>query len=110
MPPPETGKQRAARIPLDYFKHPTRLDLGRGWWALAAAAALALGGVATGWLGRGQGQGYYSRGPVAAVHATWEDNCTACHAPFTPLSGEAWAGRFVGDVHAMNQKCESCHA
>ena len=22
MPPPETGKQRAARIPLDYFKHP----------------------------------------------------------------------------------------
>jgi hypothetical protein len=110
MPPPETGRQRAARIPLDYYKHTTPLDRGRGWRALALAALLALGGVATGWFTGGQGQGYYSRGPVAAVHTTWEDNCTACHTPFAPLSGEAWPVRFTGDVAAMNQKCEACHA
>jgi hypothetical protein len=110
MPPPETGRQRAARIPLDYYNHPNPLDLGRGWWALGIAALLALGGVATGWLASGHGQSYYSRGPVAAVHATWEDNCMACHTPFTPISGEAWAGSVLSDVPAMNQKCNACHA
>ncbi len=110
MPPPETGRQRAARIPLDYYKHTTPLDRGRGWRALALAALLTLGAAATGWFAGSQGQGYYSRGPVAAVHATWEDNCTACHTPFTPITGEAWPGRFIGDVHELNQKCETCHA
>ncbi len=109
MPPPQTGRQRAARIPLDYYKHPTRLDWGRGWWALGLAALVALGWWATGWLWAGQGQAYYSRGPVAAVHASWDSDCTACHTPFTPVGGEAWAKRFVTDAHAMNQKCEACH-
>ena len=110
MPPPVTGKQRAARIPLDYFKHPTVLDWGRGWWALAIAALVALGWAASGWLMSGQGQTYYSRGPVAAVHATWDNDCMACHTAFTPLSGDAYAKHFVSDAHAMNQKCEACHA
>jgi Cytochrome c7 and related cytochrome c len=110
MPPPVTGKQRAARIPLDYFKHPTFLDWGRGWWALAIAALVALGWAASGWLMSGQGQTYYSRGPVTAVHATWDNDCMACHTAFTPLSGDAYAKHFVLDTHAMNQKCEACHA
>jgi hypothetical protein len=110
MPPPVTGKQRAARIPLDYFKHPTFLDWGRGWWALAIAALVALGWAASGWLMSGQGQTYYSRGPVTAVHATWDNDCMACHTAFTPLSGDAYARHFVLDTHAMNQKCEACHA
>ncbi len=110
MPPPQTGRQRAARIPLDYYKHPTLLDWGRGWWALGLAALVALGWWGSGWLWAGQGQAYYSRGPVAAVHASWDSDCTACHTPFTPVGGEAWAKRFVSDAHAMNQKCEACHA
>ena len=110
MPPPQTGRQRAARIPLDYYKHPTRLDWGRGWWALGLAALVALGWWATGWLWAGQGQAYYSRGPVAAVHASWDSDCTACHTPFTPVGGEAWAKNFVAHAHEMNQKCEACHA
>jgi hypothetical protein len=110
MPPPVTGKQRAARIPLDYFKHPTFLDWGRGWWALLIAALVALGWAASGWLMSGQGQTYYSRGPLTAVHATWDHDCMACHTAFTPLSGDAYAKHFVSDAHAMNQKCEACHA
>jgi len=109
MPPPVTGKQRAARIPLDYFKHPTFLDWGRGWYALAIATLIALGWAASGWLMSGQGQTYYSRGPVTAVHATWDNDCMACHTAFTPLSGDAYAKHFVHDTHAMNQKCEACH-
>ena len=108
--PPQTGRQRAARIPLDYYKRPTLLDWGRGWLALGIAALVALGWWATGWLWAGQGQAYYSRGPLTAVHASWDSDCAACHTPFTPVGGEAWAKRFVSDVHTMNQKCEACHA
>jgi hypothetical protein len=106
MPPPETGRQRAIRIPLDYHKHPTRLDWGRGWWALVIAAVLALGGVAVAWAMSGS-RGT-SRGPVAAVHATWDNDCAACHESFLPASDEAWATHLTS-VAAMNQKCEGCH-
>ena len=53
--PPQTGRQRAARIPLDYFKRPTLLDRGRGWYALAVAALLAVAWPVAGWLTSGQG-------------------------------------------------------
>ena len=47
---------------------------------------------------------------MAAVHASWDSDCAACHTPFTPVGGEAWAKHFVSDPHAMNLKCEACHA
>jgi hypothetical protein len=109
MPPPVTGKQRAARIPLDYYKHPTFLNWGRGWWAFLIAVLVPVAWIGSGYLMSGQGQTYYSRGPVTAVHATWDHDCMACHTAFTPLSGDAYTKHFVMDNHAMNQKCEACH-
>src|SRR5690349_6802286 len=86
----ETGKQRASRIPLDYYKRANGLEKWRLWLSL-----LALVVVLGGWLGWGlvrsdQVQGTYSRGPVAAVHAAWDHDCAACHAPFQRMSRDNW--------------------
>jgi hypothetical protein len=100
----ETGKQRATRIPLDYYKEPNSLER----WKLGLGLAALL--LTTGWLAAGllqsdQGRTNYSRGPVAAVHATWEDNCTVCHVPFSPIRGNFWAS---GEESSKN--CQACHA
>ena len=109
MPPPVTGKQRAARIPLDYFKHPTFLDWGRGWWALAdrRARGSGLGGVrladerpgpdlllARAGDGRSCDMGPRLHGLPYGFHAV--ERRRLCQA-------------FRLDAHAMNQKCEACH-
>src|SRR5207248_9653356 len=63
----ETGKQRAVRIPLDYFKQADALTR----WKLrftALALVLALGWWAIGFVMTDEGRLRYSRGPVAAVH------------------------------------------
>jgi hypothetical protein len=104
MPPPETGKQRASRIPLDYYKQPNSLERWKLWLGLAVLL-LTTGWLAAGLLRSDQGRTDYSRGPVAAVHATWEDNCTVCHIPFSPIRGNIWAS---GDE--TNKKCRACHA
>jgi hypothetical protein len=110
MAPQETGKQRAARIPLDYYKKPDNLQRLKGW--LTDIAFVALVWLIVGVVWQSRGQSLYSRGPVAAVHAAWEDNCNACHTPFQPLSGESFLLnlRPIDDRHASEYKCQSCHA
>src|SRR3954451_16887790 len=81
----ETGRQRATRIPLDYFKRPDALTRWKGW--LSLLALLVAGGWAVSGLVRSdQGRLSYSRGPVAAVHAAWDSDCAACHVDFSPMS------------------------
>lgn len=109
MPPRETGKERASRIQLDYYKHPDRLLRVKLWLTLAALVPALL------WLVGGlvysrQAQALYSRGPVAAAHAAWEDKCEVCHTAYQPLSSENVTHGFVGDPHASDQKCTACHA
>src|SRR2546425_8653036 len=109
MPPRETGKERASRIELDYYKHPDRLQRMKLWLTLAALVPALL------WLVGGlvyskQGQSLYSRGAVAAVHAAWETKCEVCHTSYQPLSSENVAHRFVSNPHASDQKCTACHA
>jgi hypothetical protein len=105
----QTGKQRASRIPLDYFKHP---DLMERWKTrlLVLAVLLAAGWIGFGYLRSDTVNLRYARGPVASVHAAWEANCNACHVSFTPIQGGSWASGLVGDSHASDAKCQSCHA
>jgi hypothetical protein len=107
----ETGKFRASRIPLDYYKHTDRLDR---WRRRLLGLAVLLG---VGWGGltllRGDaGRMTFSRGPVAAVHATWENQCQVCHVSMTaPIGSEtrwlpAW---FTEKTHTTDQQCQACH-
>jgi hypothetical protein len=108
MPPQETGKQKAARIPLDYYKHPDTIQKVKRWlWivALVLSGLWLVGGVLSG----NQAQQPYSRGPVAEVHYKWNDDCARCHTSFHPLSGENWMNRVV-NPHTSDAKCEACHA
>ncbi|MBY0524357.1 MAG: hypothetical protein K2R98_13205 [Gemmataceae bacterium] len=103
----ETGKQRASRIPLDYFKKP---DAIQRWKLRLTVLALV---VAVGWWLSGlvrsdRGNLMYSRGQVATVHAAWNAECNACHEPFRPIGGNAGVSKLFG--HASDQKCETCHA
>jgi hypothetical protein len=107
MPPQETGKQRAARIPLDYYKH---ADVLESW-------KLRLGGLAMivtlTWVGlhfalSEQPHFHASRGSVASVHQAWDAQCSACHADFTPISSHSWAPPFLRDP-ADSNRCQACH-
>ena len=107
----ETGKQRAARIPLDYYNHPSRLERWKDWLGLVAVL------VSGGWLATGllcqDGDRRYSRGPVANVHQTWDANCAACHEAFVPIQSDHWAANWMPSWFASTRKdhqCTSCHS
>jgi len=106
----ETGKQRAIRIPLDYYK---RWDPIQRWKVGLAAIAgvLALAWWASGFVTKDKGQAKYERGLVAAVHAEkpGDDNCTACHVPFSPISAQRGPATLIGNIHTSDAKCEECH-
>lgn len=112
---PTTGKQRAARIELDYLKRPHPLDRPKKLLALLA------GGIAAVWCasgfvpGIGDGDLRYSRGPVAAPHATWDAECSACHSSFKPIGEGKWAEPLAQSLLGADLKwksdlhCSNCH-
>ena len=84
----ESAKRRSLRVPLDHYAqsgciapHEAALVGYRGLCGLAYAAWLMVGGRSE--------QQHASPGPVAAVHAAWNDDCQACHRDFQPLRSDA---------------------
>jgi len=109
MAPQETGKQRAARIPLDYYKHADLLES----WKLRLTGIVLL--ISLGWAGihfalGGQRHFQASRGPVAGVHQVWDAQCNACHVGFTPISSNSWAPFFLHSPTDSSTQCQNCHA
>jgi predicted CXXCH cytochrome family protein len=100
----QRGKDKAARVPLDYFRRG-----GRRKWPitalLVAVTLLAVGAaLATGWWRR-----VAAPGPVHFAHAAWETDCAACHAPFQPTaSRNAWLS--LGPGSPSDALCQHCHA
>ena len=116
-----TGKQRALRVPLTHHKRKDQLVRSRLTWTVVATI------FAGGYFFmdmvpiKGLGEERYSHGPVATVHATWENECEACHIDFVPIRSDAWAVKEgwlasllpaeAGDqpARASDKKCQSCH-
>ena len=104
--PLPTGKGRASRIPLDYYKSLNGLERTKLTLTLVALCGTAI------WLAWGAfaqpngGQARYSHGPVAAVHAKWDNDCMACHVPFSPISDQ---NLFMNHPATADQKCVDCH-
>ena len=104
----ETGKQRAIRVPLQYYTTP---DWVQRYKVKLAVVALVL--TAAWWstgLVRSEGRFRYSRGPVATVHAMWETQCETCHEPFTPIGDRDWFADISGWTWDSDAKCKVCHA
>jgi len=98
-----TVKQRAVRIPLDYFRHKSGLDRWKGGLALLAVAA---GLIYIAWSTTGSsGPSHFSPGPLTSVHSMWNDRCEVCHQSFTPTAAGAWSG----NPHAADVLCQACH-
>ena len=91
----ETGKDRWRRVPKNYFKtsdpiQKVKLQLS------ALAGMLAVGWWAAGvdWSGKMPSTTDVNslrgnHGPLAQVHASWDNKCDACHVPFEPITGSA---------------------
>jgi len=106
--PHETGKQRASKIPLDYFRHASPLDRWRLWLAIIALAATLA------WIGWAVVNGKaaqlrYSPGPLAEAHALWDDQCEACHIPFQPIKATNLPLVARG-TRPADERCRNCHA
>lgn len=104
----ETGKQRAQRIPLDYYRAP---DPIRRWKTVLGWTALV---IPLAWLGASardpEKHFHGSRGPVARVHQAIEQQCSACHTPFEAINSESWTVPFfTHPTDIGNQKCQTCH-
>lgn len=118
-PPQSPAKQRALRIPLDYYKRWTGLD--RAKWLLTALATL-VGAAYAGWVVAGYRSGpaarQFSPGHVTLAHAAWNDRCDACHVPGVPLTAQAAGSESLRQVlsggataarQLAEQKCVTCH-
>ncbi len=94
----ESGKQRAGRLALDYYKH-------QGWKPKSIAAVVvcvALTCVAAA-MYAGRGQANFSPGPLSAAHAAWDQKCKACH------TGLGSVGEQSAQTDVAAASCQQCH-
>jgi predicted CXXCH cytochrome family protein len=129
MPGERKTKTVAKRIDLSYIKQPSPLrTLRRTLVIVCTLAAVAWGG----WAMLVRGERLYNPGPVAAVHAMFENNCEACHDGagrkdshfFKAVSDSACLKCHDGAIHAqkqvslvslkdnkpvMSSNCTACH-
>jgi predicted CXXCH cytochrome family protein len=93
---------------------PPRAHRRRDWLARAQVVLplLAVLGIAVFWgvdYAR-QEKARYNPGPLAVVHATWDQNCTACHVDAQPLGGNNWLASLSHATHGADAQCQHCHA
>jgi len=96
-----TGKQRASRIPLDYYKHPDKLVRWKHWlaWGACALTVIWIGTVLIAGNKSILGERRFSHGAVAVAHKPIEHDCAACHPSFGLLA----------DKKSVDKKCQECH-
>ena len=117
---PRTSKEKSARVDWGYHARPDSLSRNRRALWLFAAVVMALPLFALTIVAAlstappGPLAVAASRGPLASVHAAWDQQCEACHTPFQPINGDRWFPRLLGENSShpitSNAKCEACHA
>jgi hypothetical protein len=78
-------------------------------WLALLGLIVPIGLVAAALVRPDRGQFAVLRGPVASVHATWENDCGACHVPFKPIYGKTVMASIPGHALTPDQKCQTCH-
>ncbi|MSR31056.1 MAG: hypothetical protein EXR99_06060 [Gemmataceae bacterium] len=109
----ETGKQRATRIRLNYYRTWTPFDRCKAFLTLLALT-MSLGWAAFVFARGDLGSYVFSRGTLADAHAAWNENCSVCHQNFTPIykrgSGLAFLDKMFPALTASpDTRCQSCH-
>ncbi len=86
-----------------------RRDRIAGMQIWLPVAALAAAGLWWTWHWLGHCETGYMPGPLAQVHASWEDRCAACHVTSEPLGADNWTTLVTQDLHAADAQCQTCH-
>ncbi|KAA1261737.1 Doubled CXXCH motif protein [Rubripirellula obstinata] len=111
----ETGKERSQRIEIDYFRKRTGLDRFR---SMCIYSAISLTGAYVAFaIFAGKPSSQISTGPLARVHASFENDCRQCHTNFEPIDSDANQMNlsFVGiqsseSIAHLESACKKCHA
>ncbi|MCE9629381.1 MAG: hypothetical protein K8S94_01495 [Planctomycetia bacterium] len=99
-----TSREQVSRIDRSYFHQLSPLQHRRRW-LIGAAVAFGIGWCAWGAIDVPR---HHSPGPVATVHAKWENDCNACHVPLSPIKDNTWLTT-ANTRREMEAKCEACH-
>jgi hypothetical protein len=118
IPPRDSARQRALRIPLAY--HRARGPLGV-WKLSLTLVCCVTGGIYFAWVlaGGKPAATQVSPGILAKDHARWDSNCKACHVAFIPQRRDAGGSRTLSlsltagtskEAHQKaDAKCSDCH-
>lgn len=122
--PEQTGKSKALRVRLDYYR--------RGGWLyrfrwIAAITALLISGIygmivllgvwfpprqtsQMSWINRAAR--HVSTGPLASAHAHFEDQCQLCHAErfWHSIASDAFQWDRQANLTHIAQACQQCHS
>lgn len=114
----EQGKDKALRIDLAYHRQRTWMDVAR---LVAVATACLLSTTYAIWIlllaetqwdiPAGSRAAHLSTGPLALVHASFENDCQRCHADTTgvSLARDSWLTDPKQRVQLLEEKCQNCH-
>lgn len=93
------------RIDLSYHKQPSPMRSLRRLTVIVCGLAAAIWG---GWALFGKsGERFYNPGPVAGLHAMFENDCAACHDGGASSDGGQSSGKFFKTV--SDAACLKCH-
>lgn len=118
IPPRDSARQRALRIPLVYHRARSPLWV---WRLVFTLACFLAGGAYVAWVlaGGKPAATQLSPGTLAKDHARWESDCRACHVPFVPQRTDARGTRALslslsnetksGTPHLADTQCSECH-
>jgi hypothetical protein len=104
----ETGKTRAQRIQLDYFRRADGIRTLRKYAILFAGVAATCYGV---FALSGLGASHLSTGPISNAHRAYENDCSQCHGTSlgSGISRDAWHPWPQDRLEVLEQACQECH-
>ena len=99
-----TSRTLVSRIDRSYFHRPNALARMR---RLLVLISFIFG---VGWCVGGaiDTAKHHAPGPVAHVHAKWENDCEACHVPYSPIKDNTWLTS-QKSMQVLETKCQVCH-
>lgn len=108
--PNVTGKHRASRIPLDYYKSADPVVRKKRLLVMVATVAAGLW-IATMVLAPAKsalGSKRFSHGPICKQHASFGQSCSECHVSFSLFAGKD-NDPFGRSAFPGDRKCLECH-